>query len=291
MPYLAIPNVSEGRDEGRIQRMIRTLRAEGATVLDVHSDAIHHRSVFTLTAPTGPLRSALTKLAGMAMEIRLDRHEGVHPRLGALDVCPIVPHETPMSGAVTLAHEVGGAIHDATGLPVYFYGEAANRPETRELRDIRRGGLNGLIARAGTTLPPDLGGPIDSVTGVVCVGAREPLIAFNVTVRSGLEAARAIAASVRETSGGLPGVRALAFRIAPVVCQISMNLTLPQRGGIDEAFDAVAASARNSGIDVMGCEVVGLVPQRFLPDPKKQAARLLKQPDLCLETRLLSSSS
>jgi glutamate formiminotransferase len=291
MPYLAIPNVSEGRDEGRIQRMIRALRGEGATVLDVHSDAVHHRSVFTLTAPTGGLPSALTKLAETAMEIRLDRHEGAHPRLGALDVCPIAPHEAPMSGAVTLAHDVGEGIHDATGLPIYFYGEAATRPETRELRDIRRGGLDGLIARAGTTLPPDLDGHIDPATGVVCVGAREPLIAFNVTVRSELAAARSIAASVRETSGGLPGVRALAFHIAPAVCQISMNLTEPPRAGIDVAFDSVAASARSCGIDVVGCEVVGLVPKRFLPDPGKQAARLLTQPDLCLETRLLSSSS
>jgi glutamate formiminotransferase len=271
--------------------MIRSLRAEGATVLDVHSDGAHHRSVFTLTAPTGPLRSALTKLAEMAMEIRLDRHEGVHPRLGVLDVCPIVPHETAMTGAVTLAHAVGGSIHDATGLPIYFYGEAATRPETRELRDLRKGGLNGLIARAGTTLPPDLGGHVDLATGVVCVGAREPLIAFNVNVGSDLPAARSIAASVRETSGGLPGVRALAFRIEPAVCQISMNLTQLPRAGIDEAFDAVVASARNYGIGVLGCEVVGLVPQRFLPDPRKQAARLLKQPDLCLETGLLSSSS
>ena len=123
------------------------------------------------------------------------------------------------------------------------------------------------------------------------MGAREPLIAFNVNVRSDLPAAKTIAASVRESGGGLPGVRALAFRIEPGICQISMNLTQPEQAGIDVVFEAVTAAARNSAIGIVGCEVVGLVPQRWLPDPKKQAARLLKQPGLCLETRLLSSSS
>jgi glutamate formiminotransferase len=271
--------------------MIRALRAEGAAVLDVHSDAVHHRSVFTLTAPAGPLQSALTKLAETTLEIRLDHHKGVHPRLGGLDVCPIVPHETPMAGAVTLARAVGSSIHRATGLPIYFYGEAALRAQTRELRDLRRGGLGGLMERAGSTLPPDLGRHIDPATGVVCVGARTPLIAFNVNVISDLPAAKTIAASVRESGGGLPGVRALAFRIEPGTCQISMNLTQPEQAGIDVVFDAITAAARNSATAIVSCEVVGLVPERWLPDPEKQAARLLKQPDLCLETRLLSSSS
>ncbi|HEX3327936.1 MAG TPA: hypothetical protein VHV50_13170, partial [Actinomycetota bacterium] len=179
----------------------------------------------------------------------------------------------------------------ATGLPIYFYAEAALRAQTRELRDLRRGGLDSLIQRAGSTLPPDLGRHIDPHTGVVCVGAREPLIAFNINMRSDLSTARTIAASVRESGGGLRGVRALAFRIEPGICQISMNLTQPEQAGIDAVFEAIAAAASNSAIGIVGCEVVGLVPERWLPDPEKQAARLLKQPDLCLETRLLSSSS
>jgi glutamate formiminotransferase len=289
MPLIAIPNVSEGRDEDRIGRMIHALGEEGASVLDTHTDAVHHRSVFTVTAPAGTLEQALTRLAELALEIRLDLHDGVHPRLGVLDVCPIVPHELPMEPAVTLAHSLGGSIHRSTKLPVYFYGEAATRQETRELPAIRKGGLDQLIARARCELPPDLGADIDPVTGVVCVGARGPLIAFNVNVACDLTSAQANAASIRESSGGLPGVRALAFPIDTGTCQISMNLTQPHHAGIDAAFDAIADAVEGSQGRILSCEVVGLVAARFLPDPGKQAARLLKQPDLCLESKLRSS--
>jgi glutamate formiminotransferase len=288
MPLLAIPNVSEGRNEARIALMLRTLQAAGAALLDVHSDVVHHRSVFTLTASDAELVTALTKLAETSLEIPLDRHEGVHPRLGALDVCPIVPHEVGMESAVTVAHATGESIHRVTNLPIYFYGEAAVRDETRELPDIRRGGLEGLMARAASAMPPDLGGNIDPAKGVVCVGARGPLIAFNVNLAADLSAARSIASSLRGSSGGLPGVRALGFPVRQGISQISMNLTQPQRAGIDEVFDAIAAAAAERGLQIEGCEVVGLVANRFLPDPGKQAARLLKQPDLCLESKLFS---
>jgi glutamate formiminotransferase len=287
MPLLAIPNVSEGRDEARIARMIRTVQGAGASVLDVHSDPIHHRSVLTVTAPGETLVAALTRLAQTTLEIQLDRHEGVHPRLGALDVCPIVPHEAAMEAAITVAHATGESIHRATGLPVYFYGDAAIRDETRQLPDIRRGGLEGLMARAPSGMPPDLGEDIDPARGVVCVGARGPLIAFNVNLAADLPAARSIASSLRGTTGGLPGVRALAFPLRQGTSQISMNLTEPHRAGIDAAFDAIVAAAAERGLRIEGCEVVGLVTERFLPTPGKQAARLLQQPDLCLESKLI----
>jgi glutamate formiminotransferase len=271
--------------------MSEALRAEGAAVLDVHSDPVHHRSVFTLTASPDALRRALTQLAGIALEIRLDRHSGVHPRLGVLDVCPIVPHEETMRGGVELAHSVGESIHHHTELPIFFYGHAALRPQTRMLPDIRRGGLSRLIAGGNDALTPDLGTRIDPKTGVVCVGARGPLIAFNVNLRSMLPVAQSIAATIRESGGGLPGVRALAFSIGSGLCQVSMNLTQPERTGIDTAFDAITAAAQRFDAKVIDCEVVGLVSERFLPDPEKQAARLLKQPGLCLEAKLRSSSS
>jgi glutamate formiminotransferase / 5-formyltetrahydrofolate cyclo-ligase len=271
--------------------MIRILRAGGASVLDVHSDAIHHRSVFTLTAPADSLRTALTRLAQLTAEIGLSHHDGVHPRLGGLDVCPIVPLDTSMDGAVALAHLVGASIHRATGLPIYFYGEASSREQTRELRDLRRGGLSRLVQRAAGPLPPDIGGPIDLEHGVVCVGARRPLIAFNVRIEADLTRATEIAKSVRETEGGLRGVRALAFPLDSGVSQVSMNLTEPASAGIDRVFDSIAERADRSSVRIIGCEVVGLVPERFLPDPTKQAARLLEQPDLCLEKKIRSSSS
>jgi glutamate formiminotransferase len=271
--------------------MAQAVRAEGATVLDVHSDPIHHRSVFTLTAPPAPLCTALTALAEITREINLDRHQGVHPRLGGLDVCPIVPHEETMRGAIEIAHDVGASIHRHTGLPIFFYGEAALRAETRALPDIRRGGLDRLLEDGNGSLASDLGTHIDPTTGVVCVGARGPLIAFNVNLRSELSVALAIAAAIRESGGGLTGVRALAFPMQPGICQVSMNLTEPERAGIDLAFEAIADAANNAGAEVVDCEVIGLVPGRFLPDPEKQAARLLKQPGLCLERMLRSSSS
>ncbi|MEA2508463.1 MAG: glutamate formiminotransferase / formiminotetrahydrofolate cyclodeaminase [Actinomycetota bacterium] len=195
-----------------------------------------------------------------------------------------------MRGAVKLAHGVGESIHDRTGLPIFFYGEAALRAETRDLPDIRRGGLANLIGGGKGVLVPDLGTRISAETGVVCVGARGPLIAFNVNIRSDLSVARSIAATIRESGGGLPGVRALTFPMRQGICQISMNLTQPELAGIDLAFDTIAAAA-DGAAQVLDCEVVGLVPARFLPDPEKQAARLLKQPGLCLEAKLRSSSS
>jgi glutamate formiminotransferase len=271
--------------------MVRTLRAAGASILDVHSDAIHHRSVFTLTAPAVTLRIALTRLAKVTAEIRLGHHDGVHPRLGGLDVCPIVPLDASMDKAVALARSVGASIHGATGLPIYFYGEAAVREQTRELRDLRRGGLRRLVERAAGPLPPDIGGPVDPEYGVVCVGARGPLVAFNVNLEADLAAAAEIANRVRETSGGLPGVRALSFPLGSGVFQVSMNLTEPGTAGIDEVFESIAGMVERSSVRIVGCEVVGLVPERFLPDPTKQAARLLEQPGLCLEKRVRSSSS
>jgi glutamate formiminotransferase / 5-formyltetrahydrofolate cyclo-ligase len=286
MPFVSVPNVSEGQNQGLIQRMAQVVQAAHTAVLDIHSDAIHNRSVFTLTGPPAALREGVTALAEIAAEIRLDHHEGVHPRLGGLDVCPVIPYELPMHAAVKLARSIGDSIHKATGLPIYFYGEAADREETRELRDIRRGGLERLVRRAAGPLPPDLGGHVDPRRGVVCVGARGPLIAFNVNLGSTLPVAKEIARSIREFEGGLPGVRALAFPIAPGISQISMNLTRPERAGIDAAFEMIATLATSGGTEILSCEVVGLVPRRFLPDPTKQAARLLTQPDLCLETRL-----
>jgi glutamate formiminotransferase / 5-formyltetrahydrofolate cyclo-ligase len=271
--------------------MVRTLGTGGTDVLDVHSDAVHHRSVLTVTGSAETLCTALAQLADATLYIRVDQHRGVHPRLGGLDVCPIVPHDAPMGHAVACAHAVGESIHDSTGLPIYFYGEAAVRDEARELPDIRRGGLGNLRMRAKTELPPDIGDDIDPRTGVVCVGARGPLIAFNVDLRAELSAASSLAQSLRESKGGLPGVRALAFPIDDHTSQISMNLTRPELAGIDAAFETIAEAAAGLGTEILSCEVVGLVPERFLPDPAKQAARLLLQPDRCLETRLPSSSS
>jgi glutamate formiminotransferase len=286
MTLVAVPNVSEGRSPSRVRGFADSITATGARVLDVHSDAVHNRTVLTVTGPTTRLEAAMLALCLACSYIDLTRHEGVHPRLGGFDVCPLVPHETAVADAVAAAHRVGEVIHNRTGLPVYFYGLAARREATRRLADLRRGGLTTLMERAERELPPDLGDAIDERRGVVCVGARGPLIAFNVVLEAPIEVARRVASGVRTSTGGLPGVSALAFQLEGGRVQVSMNLSDPDTTGIDRAFAEIAEQARKEGASVVATEIVGLVPERFLP--KGEAARLLLQPSRSLESVLLN---
>jgi glutamate formiminotransferase len=285
MTLLAVPNVSEGRSPSRVRGFTDSIAATGARVLDVHSDAVHNRTVITVTGPASRLEAAMVALCVACSYIDLTRHEGVHPRLGGLDVCPFVPHEGAVGEAIAAAHRAGEVIHDRTGLPVYFYGHAALREATRRLPDLRRGGLSALVKRAENDLPPDLGDEVDERRGVVCVGARGPLIAFNVVLEAPIEAARRVASRIRASTGGLPGVSALAFPLEGGRVQVSMNLSDPDTTGIDRAFTEIAGHARSEGTNVVATEIVGLVPERFLP--KGEAARLLVQPSRSLESVLL----
>lgn len=286
MTLLAVPNVSEGRDGQRIGRFLEVLRTCRVSVLDVHTDASHNRSVFTLTGPRDALVTGCTALAAAAAsEIDLRTQEGVHPRLGGLDVCPFVPHQEAMEAAVDAARATAERMGEA-GLPVFLYGEAATREATRALPDLRRGGLAKLAERAGNELPPDEGPrDIDLSRGIVCVGARGPLIAFNVWTTGELEVTRAIAHEVRS-----PSVRALGLQVGEDKAQVSMNLIDPPRVGIEDAFRAVEAAAARHGVPIVGTEIVGLVERRFLPSPDATVTRLLLEPGHCLEERLLEQS-
>jgi glutamate formiminotransferase len=286
MAVLAIPNISEGRDLDAVAAFARGVSQAGAEVLDIHSDPTHNRSVFTVAGEAETLVAAMTRLAkSAAAAIDLTVHTGVHPRLGGLDVCPFVPHEVSLSEAVVVAERAASAIHEGSGLPVYLYGAAARRPETRSLPELRKGGLSALIRRADKGFGPDFGSAIDPRTGVVCVGAREILIAFNVNLAADESQAREIAAAVRASGGGLPGVRALGLAFENG-SQVSMNLIAPDETGIDDAFRAVEEKAIALGIEVVATEIVGLVPERYLPDPDAKAARLLVEPGRSLETAL-----
>ncbi|MFN2526242.1 MAG: glutamate formimidoyltransferase [Actinomycetota bacterium] len=288
MPIVAVPNVSEGRDHQLIDRLGEVLRGGGARVLDIHADAAHHRSVFTVTGSGEDLGRAVLALAGACKEqLDLREHSGMHPRLGALDVCPFVPHDMPIDEAVHLAHRVGEAIADNLDLPIYFYGAAAKRPETRELPDLRRGGLDVLTERALGDLRPDEGPrSIDPRYGVVCVGARDVLVAFNVWIDAPAERADEIASRVRAQGGGLPGLRALGIAVDDSRSQVSMNLTDPDQAGIDHAFEAVATAANELAIPITATEIIGLVPEKFLPKANAKAARLLIEPGRSLESAL-----
>jgi glutamate formiminotransferase len=225
----------------------------------------------------------MVSLASACTAIDLGKHRGVHPRVGALDVCPIVPHEAPIEDAIELAHEVGETIAHVVNAPVFFYGAASSRPETKELPDIRRGGLEGLMRRMAEGFRPDAGPErVDPSYGAVLVGARGTLVAFNVWLETSLPVAQQIAARVREAHV----VRALGLAIGADKCQVSMNLTAPDKVGIDAAFERVEIEAAGAGARVVATEIIGLVPERFLPKPDAKAARLYLEPGRSLESAL-----
>jgi glutamate formiminotransferase len=224
----------------------------------------------------------MTDLAGVARDsIDLTKHEGVHPRVGALDVCPFVPHQSGIDEAVAIARRTARDIGNR-GLPVFLYGAAR---EDRSLPELRRGGLEGVSERVAEGDIPDFGPhEIEPASGVVCVGARGPLIAFNVNIDSDPDVARAIAKRLREQHGS-DGLRALGL-LMPRGSQVSMNITDPVRFGIEEALDAVERVGAKGNITITSTELVGLVEQRFLPPPDAKATRLLLEPGRSVESVL-----
>jgi glutamate formiminotransferase len=266
-----VPNVSEGRDRSVLDGLAAAIRAvAGVTLADVHADPDHHRAVFTFLGPPAAVEAAALALAAAALEaIDLRRHRGLHPRVGALDVLPFVPLAgASMADAVALARRTGRALALRHALPVCYYGHAATRPDRETPRALRRGGLEGLAARLATADGAPDAGParLDPRAGAVLVGAREVLIAFNVWLTPpDVDAARAIARAVRESSGGLPRVQALGMRLERGgAAQVSMNLLDWRVTPIPRAYDLVAEAARARGLAVLRSELVGLTPRAAL---------------------------
>jgi len=262
LPLESVPNFSEGRDAGTIEAL-RSALATHADVLDVHSDGDHNRSVFTLVGDDTSLVEAL--LAGVACareRIDLRSHDGAHPRIGVADVVPIVAlestdRERARDCALRLADRIGAEL----GLPVFLYGESA---AARGPAFYRQGGPEELQRRIDAgELRPDYG-PVrlDERAGGVIVGARRPLIAFNVNLATDdVEIARAIAAVVREKGGGFPGVRALGLLLPRAGhAQVSMNVEDYEAAALHEIVRRVDEEARARGVDVTGAELVGLMP-------------------------------
>jgi glutamate formiminotransferase len=260
-PLESVPNFSEGRDRATIDALAEALGSR-ARLLDVHADEDHNRSVFTLVGFEDELTAAL--LAGIACardRIDLRRHDGAHPRIGAADVIPIVPLVPEDLGraraaALRLAERVG----DELGLPVFLYGELAG---VRGPAFFRTGGLEELRRRLEEgELAPDFGADrLDEQVGAVLVGARRPLIAFNVNLRGTLEVARQIAAVVRERDGGFSGVRALGLELPRAgLVQVSMNVEDFEATGLHEIVARIEREAAERGAEVVGSELVGLMP-------------------------------
>lgn len=264
---LAVPNFSEGRDAALVDR-ISAQFASGAELLDSHSDPVHNRTVLTLSAPPKRLGEALARGAGAcAVTIDMRRHEGAHPCVGALDVCPIVwTSADEREAAREEALAVAGAIA-ADRIPVFLYGELASAPERRERAHFRDGGFEALAERMSSgELQPDLGPSSPHPTaGATLVTARPPLAAFNVLLEGAdRHTARAIAAKLRESGGGLPGVRAIAVDLGEAGMQISTNIHDPISVPLAAVVERIGELASPHAARPAAGEIVGLVPEAAL---------------------------
>jgi glutamate formiminotransferase len=280
----SVPNISEGRRLDVVQRIAAAAGAvAGTRVLDVHSDPDHNRSVITIAGRAPAVAESAVRLSSAAVAaIDMREHHGVHPRIGAVDVLPFVPlGSTTMDRCIAVAHEVGERLAVELGIPIYYYGEAALRPERRLLVNIRRGEyelLRDVIATSPASTP-DRGPAVLGSAGATAVGARKALIAFNVHLRTDdLRVAQSIARRVRASSGGLPGVQALGLPLPHAgLVQVSMNLTDLDTTPLHVAVAAVQAAARRYGVEIGDGELVGLMPATAA---LRAAAAALGLPDL-----------
>jgi len=290
----SVPNFSEGRRREVVEAIAAEARAFPVRVLDLHVDPDHHRSVLTFAGPPREVGEAAFAVARKAVElIDLTRHRGQHPRMGAIDVLPFVPlGGARMEDAVDLARRVGRRIGEELGVPVYLYEAAALRPERRNLADVRRPQFEGLreeIARRPERAPDFGPCRLHPTAGAVAVGARRPLVAFNMDLETrDVSIARKIARKIRERDGGLPGIKALGLFLAERGCaQVSVNVCDFARTGLKEVFQAVEDEARRLGTRVGSAEIVGLVPREALPFDAEHALRLRGfSPFQILENRL-----
>jgi glutamate formiminotransferase / 5-formyltetrahydrofolate cyclo-ligase len=266
-----IPNVSEGRRDDVVARMVEILRSTGGVrLLDFSSDASHNRSVFTFAgSPEGVEQAVLALFERAVADIDLRTHRGEHPRMGAVDVVPFVPIEgVTMADCVALAKRVGASVAERFQVPVYLYEEASTNPLRKNLEDIRRGEFEGLTARmAATEWAPDFGVAAPHPTaGASAIGARMALVAYNINLATDrLDVAKKIAAAIRHSSGGYRFVKAAGFRLeSRGIVQVSMNLTNYEKTPIFRVFETVKREAARYGVAVLESEIVGLVPSAAL---------------------------
>ena len=287
-----VPNFSEGLDEAKVLRIVSAMRIEGVSLLDFSRDPDHNRSVVTIAGPPAAVVEAAVRAAGAAAElIDLTRQSGAHPRIGAADVIPFVPvRGISLAECGVLARQAGMQLWRRFGIPVYFYGAAATRPDRVQLEDVRRGQFEGLreAVQRETSRRPDVGGPeLHATAGASAVGSRPFLIADNVdlgpaspasdapfempTPRSSaaaqrspsageISAARAIAREIRASSGGMQGVKALGM-VANGRAQVSMNITDFRLTPMPEVHGKLQRLARRHGLTITEGELIGLVPE------------------------------
>ena len=278
----SVPNFSEGRRRGVIDAIVSSMRSvPGIKILDVETDADHNRSVVTLIGDGASIQEAAFRGAKTASElIDLNRHKGQHPRMGALDVLPFIPiSEATMQDCVEIANKVGSRIASELNIPIYLYESAAKRPDRVNLEDVRRGEFEGLrdAIKIDASRQPDYGPKeIHPTAGAIAVGARMPLVAFNVNLRStDIRVAKDIARKIRTSNGGFPKVKALGLALAAKgVVQVSMNLTDYTVTGIPAVFEAIRKEAQEQGVEISESEIIGLIPLDALCDVAKESLKV-----------------
>lgn len=266
-----IPNFSEGRDLEKVEKIIDTLRGrKGVKLLDYSSDSDHNRTVVTLIGEPEKLEKAIIDMAGEVYEnIDMTKHQGGHPRMGALDVVPFVPvKEITMEECIDIAKRVGKTIGEKFNIPVYLYEDAASSPERQNLATVRKGQYEGFFEKIkDPDWKPDYGPcEVNVKGGCAAVGARVPLVAFNVNLGTdNIEVANKIAKLVRNIGGGLHFVKAMGVKLEDRnIVQVSMNLVNYEKTAVYRAFEMVKMEARRYGVPVVGSEVIGLVPMAAL---------------------------
>ena len=268
-----VPNFSEGRNLERIEKIVDPFRKkEGVKLLDYQRDKDHNRLVVTVVGEPDPLSGALIEAIGAAIEcIDMRKHEGQHPRMGAVDVVPFIPLKNlSMTETVEISRKVAEEVSEKYNLPVILYEKSAVRPERRNLSDIRKGQFEGMTDKIKQPeWKPDFGPEeIHPTAGVTAVGARMPLVAFNVNLDTDkLEIAKDIAKKVRYISGGLRYCKGIGVELKERgIVQVSMNMTDFTKTGLYRSFELIKLEAERYGVNVVGSEIVGLVPMAALID-------------------------
>jgi glutamate formiminotransferase len=289
-----VPNFSEGRDLKRLDKILEVFRGRrGVKLLDYSSDEDHNRTVVTIVGEPCEVGNAMVEAIGKAVElIDLNKHEGQHPRMGAVDVIPFIPiRNVTVEEADKLAKDVAKEAAEKYNLPFFLYEKSATAPHRENLANIRKGQFEGMKEKMKDDLwKPDFGpDTIHPTAGVTAIGARMPLIAFNVNLStSNLEIANKIAKQVRHLSGGFRYVKAIGIELEDRgIVQVSMNLTDYTKTSVYRVFETIKMEAARYGVNAVGSEIIGLVPMQALADTADYYLRLENfKFDQVLETRL-----
>lgn len=289
-----VPNFSEGRDLEKVEKIVQAFRAkENVKLLDYSTDKDHNRCVVTVVGEPEALKAAMVEAIGNAVSlIDMTKHEGQHPRMGAVDVVPFIPiRNVSIEEADKLAKEVAKEASDKYNLPFFLYEKSASAPHRENLATVRKGQFEGMAEKMKDDMwKPDFGpATIHPTAGVTAIGARMPLVAFNINLgTSDLSVADKIAKQVRHLGGGFRFVKAMGVELGErKIVQVSMNLTDYTKSAVYRVFETVKMEAQRYGVNVVGSEVIGLVPMQALIDCAEYYLRIENfSINQVLETRL-----